>query len=332
MLLRRLLHRLELDLDSPKLRILAASASLGDSEEAARTYLEEFFGVDRASFAILRGIPRDLGPLPSAERCRRRRSMRSRRRAPRSSTARRARRTRSRRLSTTPRRSRASIASLCGSSTRHGEEDGSAGREAGGRARRCALPGCRPGSCVESPSPGRSRCSPRCLAPQNGEEDVRVPVRAHLFFRTVPGWWACARADCPAVPEQFTIGDADRREAVRAADDPLRLRRALPRPLGVRDLRRPPARRLRLEGQDGRLVPAARAARPRERPRLGVRRAHLRALPHLLAEAARRTARRCTEAGTRRRRRCSGCRQSSHTRLAGSSRPAARPRTAGCSR
>ena len=40
-------------------------------------------------------------------------------------------------------------------------------------------------------------------APADGDDDPRVPVRAHLFFRTVPGWWACARADCPAVPEQF---------------------------------------------------------------------------------------------------------------------------------
>src|SRR5204863_6459910 len=30
-----------------------------------------------------------------------------------------------------------------------------------------------------------------------------LPVRAHLFFRTIPGWWACARADCPAVAQEF---------------------------------------------------------------------------------------------------------------------------------
>src|SRR5262249_4853147 len=47
-----------------KLRILAASASLGDSEEAARAYLEEFFAVEQRSFAILRGTPRDLGTPP----------------------------------------------------------------------------------------------------------------------------------------------------------------------------------------------------------------------------------------------------------------------------
>jgi DEAD/DEAH box helicase domain-containing protein len=63
MLLRRLLHRLGLDLDSPKLRVLAASASLGDAQ-AAGAYLQEFFGVDRSTFGVLEGIPRDLGSRP----------------------------------------------------------------------------------------------------------------------------------------------------------------------------------------------------------------------------------------------------------------------------
>ena len=67
MLLRRLLHRLGLDLDSPKLRILAASASLGDDEDAARGYLQEFFGADGKQFAILRGTQRELGDAPDTQ-------------------------------------------------------------------------------------------------------------------------------------------------------------------------------------------------------------------------------------------------------------------------
>ena len=67
MLLRRLLHRLGLELDSPKLRVLAASASLGDSRGRSRAYLEEFFGVDRAYVRrSSRAIPRDLGLAPDA--------------------------------------------------------------------------------------------------------------------------------------------------------------------------------------------------------------------------------------------------------------------------
>ena len=201
MLLRRLLHRLELDLDSPKLRILATSASLGDSEEAARTYLEEFFGVDRASFAILRGIPRDLGPLPSGN-------------LPAAAVD--ALATAGTMILDGEASEADAVAAVVNNPAAFAREHRLAVRLVDVAREEDEAPGARPAGELAAAlfpdvDPDRARVAltgalsllAAVPPPQNGEDDVRVPVRAHLFFRTVPGWWACARADCPAVPEQF---------------------------------------------------------------------------------------------------------------------------------
>jgi ATP-dependent helicase YprA (DUF1998 family) len=200
MLLRRLLHRLGLDFDSPKLRILAASASLGDSEEAARKYLEEFFGVNPASFAIVRGTPRDLGARPQAG------------------------------LSAAAVDALATVGSaILGSNVSETEAAGLVGEPtAFAREHRLAVrlvdaargesetPGAKPAGALAATlfpdvAPERARAALAGMlsvlaavqAPQHGKDNVHAPVRAHLFFRTVPGWWACARADCPEVPQRF---------------------------------------------------------------------------------------------------------------------------------
>lgn len=69
MILRNLLDRLELSPDSPQLRCIATSASLTD-DASGLDFLEQFFGVDRASFFVTAGQPRQLNAeLPlSAER------------------------------------------------------------------------------------------------------------------------------------------------------------------------------------------------------------------------------------------------------------------------
>ncbi|MCT1774483.1 DEAD/DEAH box helicase [Brachybacterium sp. p3-SID957] len=54
LLLRRFLDRIGLRPDSPKLRIIAASASLG-ADDSGRDYLQEFFGVDGQSFHVTAG-------------------------------------------------------------------------------------------------------------------------------------------------------------------------------------------------------------------------------------------------------------------------------------
>lgn len=63
-LLRALLHRLELEPDSPQLRLIATSASIEDDAES-RLYLEQFFGRDRSSFDVVPGDRRHFEAPPS---------------------------------------------------------------------------------------------------------------------------------------------------------------------------------------------------------------------------------------------------------------------------
>lgn len=67
LVLRRLLDRLGLGPDSPQLRIVAASASLGASDEG-KIYLEQFFGVDRGTFYVTAGTPRLPASRPALNR------------------------------------------------------------------------------------------------------------------------------------------------------------------------------------------------------------------------------------------------------------------------
>jgi DEAD/DEAH box helicase domain-containing protein len=59
MIIRNLLNRLGLRADSPRLRCIATSASLTDDPKSL-DYLEAFFGVDRDSFFVTAGQPRQL--------------------------------------------------------------------------------------------------------------------------------------------------------------------------------------------------------------------------------------------------------------------------------
>jgi len=201
MLLRRLLHRLELDIDSPKLRVLAASASLGDSEEAARAYLEEFFGVDRRTFAIIEGIPRDLGarPTPALDE-----------------GAAVALAGIGGSILTGEAAEAEAVATAVGDPIAYAREQQLGARLVESSRDRAGRVEAKPASEIAAMlRPDANAVDQRSTlagllsvlatlpAPDNGAEDLRLPVRAHLFFRTVPGWWACARADCPAVPEEF---------------------------------------------------------------------------------------------------------------------------------
>ena len=191
MLLRRLLDRLELDPDSPKLHVLSASASLGDDEGAARRYLQEFFAVDQARFVILHGKPKlplerhDVA-LP---------------------------------ISTISRFRSLGESVLAGSAQLDPDHVRSLARETGLSARVVA-------SCLNSEGqlvPRPAKAIAQLLAPDASadeaeeiltgaltalavsidEEDLRLPIRGHILFRTIPGWWACVRPDCPEVDERF---------------------------------------------------------------------------------------------------------------------------------
>ncbi len=64
-LLRALLHRIGLTPDSRQLRIIATSASIEKNDPGSLEYLEQFFGRDRSSFAIVPGYPSAF-PAPPA--------------------------------------------------------------------------------------------------------------------------------------------------------------------------------------------------------------------------------------------------------------------------
>ena len=66
----------------------------------------------------------------------------------------------------------------------------------------------------------------------------RPRMRAHLFFRSVPGVWACSDPTCARVAGDFAAMSRDGRAAVRAAAVPLRVRRAGARPPLLPDVRR----------------------------------------------------------------------------------------------
>ena len=59
MIVRNLLSRLGLEPDSPQLRCIATSASLTDNTDGL-TFLEQFFGVERSSFFVTPGEPRNV--------------------------------------------------------------------------------------------------------------------------------------------------------------------------------------------------------------------------------------------------------------------------------
>ncbi len=56
-ILRALLHRIGLTPDSPQLRIIATSASMEKNDPGSLDYLEQFFGRERSSFAIVPDYP-----------------------------------------------------------------------------------------------------------------------------------------------------------------------------------------------------------------------------------------------------------------------------------
>ena len=59
MIIRNLLLRLGLEPDSPQLRCIGTSASLDDGD-SGKDYLQEFFGVDKSSFLVTAGEPRQI--------------------------------------------------------------------------------------------------------------------------------------------------------------------------------------------------------------------------------------------------------------------------------
>lgn len=167
LLLRSLLQRLELEPESPQLRCVGTSASLeGDSGAAL---LEEFFGVPRSTFVDITGEP---VPLPSV-----------------------------------PDPSLQKALTVGDRST-----DDSLDDLAIAVAHRCfdnstrqvrATPLTEIATRLFGDAPEGRTALDRILEALSTRSSVRIPFRAHMFVRVVPGLWVCTNPSCTEVPEAF---------------------------------------------------------------------------------------------------------------------------------
>lgn len=169
MVVRNLLSRLGLGPHSEQLRCIATSASLTETADGLR-YLEEFFGLPRASFVITAGRPRELG---SPVRLSRDAVLRG---------------------SDLPDQQELSraVALACWD-------------EEGQRIRATPLPVIA-SRLLDSQDDGAAM---RILLERLAAEDrgpAGVPLRAHMFVRTVRGMWACSNPRCTGVPEASREG------------------------------------------------------------------------------------------------------------------------------
>lgn len=199
LLLRRLLHRLGLEPDSPKLRVLAASASLGDNEQAALDYLQEFFGQSRARFRVIPGRARRSAD-PGAAR----------------------------------------LAPVHADALANGSLNGVAPEQFAAQVqlpdRLVAAATGRAGGLQATPlaelarkldergrlevAVGACNAMTHTTGLDDGavSHDERLPLRAHLFFRELAGWWACSNPGCDQIPEPFQ--DPGRRAFGRLYGEP----------------------------------------------------------------------------------------------------------------
>lgn len=206
-LLRVLLDRLGLGPESEQLRIIASSASLESDDEKAREYLEEFFGRNRARFEIVEG--RSRAPDASAIRnCQMfasgfRDFGRAMRDAPDGIE---------------------SYARSLAHSIGIPETDGESGRvlhdvvlrsEAGEAVRAICNPN---GSFFPKshsqiaeevfsalPESERAEAAEGFLVCLSAANPAPVRLRAHMFFRSVQGMWACCDPQCSEAHRQEAI-------------------------------------------------------------------------------------------------------------------------------
>jgi ATP-dependent helicase YprA (DUF1998 family) len=192
-LIRNFLHRIGLAPDSPQLRCLATSASLGD-QTTARKYLGEFFGADPASFEVLEGRtvkPHDP-PLDLRQHARQFSSVRSAEGDPEAAVA-----------LLTATRARDAIVTAC---ERNAPVGGTAialsalDRELFGDEARDAIAGLD----VSEAMVGLITAIDRASA----DSTATLPrLRSHLFFRNILGVWACSDSDCKAIDDRFHSSD-----------------------------------------------------------------------------------------------------------------------------
>lgn len=182
-LVRNLLSRLGLEPDSPQLRCLATSASL-DGEEG-REYLEQFFGVDRSTFAVFKGNPLEPKiplPLDKAEI----REL-TRRRVAGDESA---------------------LDALSGAKSARralGAACLAAGKQDDGRVVPARLSAVQAALLGDDAQPEDFETVLEA-ANREGLESFENPqpsFRSHMFLRQIQGMWACSNKNCDQVAEDF---------------------------------------------------------------------------------------------------------------------------------
>jgi DEAD/DEAH box helicase domain-containing protein len=168
MVIRNLLSRLGLAPDSPQLRIIGTSASL-TNEANGIEFLQEFFGVPAASFSVAEGETRQLGRPFRLDRAR-----------VLTLAAEPGELTQENDLSR-------AVALACWDEQEH-------------RFRATPLPVIRSRLFTGDNDGRATRAVVEALASADRSQTI-VPLRAHLFVRTVRGMWACANPRCEGVPE-----------------------------------------------------------------------------------------------------------------------------------
>lgn len=179
MILRNLLGRLGLEPDSPQLRCIATSASLSD-DDGGKEFLEQFFGLPRKSFYVTPGEPRPLhADLPIS------------------------RRDLLEAWNTEPEESRVQEI-----------------------VERFSLPTAVAAACHDSDGRLRATRLPEIASnlfdePDLDQEGLRValealselppgphsiPLRAHMFARSMRGLWACSNPQCDQIDRETQVG------------------------------------------------------------------------------------------------------------------------------
>ena len=174
LVLRRLLDRLGLSPDSPQLRIVAASASLS-ADDAGKEFLEQFFGVPRASFLVTSGSPRDPGKASKLDRARVLRE---------AATG---------GLTDNPAALSAIVAAACGTTSANGLTTYRATYAQDLQKR-----------LFDEPDDGSALEEVLKTIAAGGKSADGFPLRGHIFARSLPGLWACSTGKCSGVQEDKT--------------------------------------------------------------------------------------------------------------------------------
>lgn len=175
MIVRNLLGRLGLQPDSPQLRCIATSASLTDDTKGL-DYLEQFFGVDRSSFFVTAGTPRTISAtLPVS------------RKAVLDGVKHETERAKLVEQLDLP----MAMAAACA------DEDGRP------RATKLTKVAER---LFDEPDDGEALAVVLEVLSEREPGPNSIPIRAHMFARTLRGLWACSNPECDQVERKSAPG------------------------------------------------------------------------------------------------------------------------------